>query len=168
MKCPYCLSDNDRVIDSRTSEDAFSIRRRRQCNQCEKRFTTYERITELDIKVIKKNGTVEVFNPEKIRQGMHRACWKRPLSESDLEQAILEIIQQIYRYPDSEIPSLEIGEIVLERLSHLDDVAYIRFASVYREFRDVPDFVEKLRPILNQHNLFFNDSAKPIKKKTPS
>ena len=158
MKCPYCLCDNDRVIDSRLSEDAFSIRRRRQCNQCEKRYTTYERITEIDIKVIKKSGEVEIFNPEKIRQGLHRACWKRPICEADLERAILEIIQQIYRHPDSEIPSLDIGEIVMERLLQLDDVAYIRFASVYREFRNIHDFVDKLRPILNQNNLFFNDA----------
>lgn len=153
MKCPYCRVDNDRVIDTRISEEGFAIRRRRICNQCEKRFTTYERVTELDIKVIKKDGARENFKPEKIRQGLERACWKRPIPTGVLEQAIFEITQKIYQAVDSEIESQAIGEIVMNQLIEIDDVAYIRFASVYRQFADIHDFVEEVRPILDRNEL---------------
>lgn len=162
MKCPYCQIDNDRVIDSRISEEGFAIRRRRICNQCEKRFTTYERVTELDIKVVKKDGARENFKPEKIRQGLERACWKRPIPTDALEQAIFEITQKIYQAADAEIDSQAIGEIVMSQLIEIDDVAYIRFASVYRQFADIHDFVEEVRPILDRNDLKIdsgNDSA---------
>jgi transcriptional repressor NrdR len=159
MKCPYCLTDNDRVIDSRVCEDGFSIRRRRACNDCDKRFTTYERVTELDIKVVKKDGTREVFNPEKIRNGLERACWKRPIPTDLLERTILEITQLVYQHSGSEITSHEIGGLVMSKLINIDDVAYIRFASVYRQFTGIHDFVEEVRPILDRNRLFIGEQG---------
>ncbi len=148
MKCPYCKVDNDKVVDSRSSEDGFSIRRRRRCLECEKRFTTYERVAELDVFVVKKDNSREPFNPEKIRKGVERACWKRPIATSKVEEAITRIIQGVYLYSKSEIESELIGEMVMEMLIELDDVAYIRFASVYRQFKDIHDFFNEVRPIL--------------------
>lgn len=158
MKCPYCLTDNDRVIDSRNCEDGFSIRRRRACNECEKRFTTYERVAELEIKVVKKDGTRETFKPEKIRRGLERACWKRPIPTDLLEKAILEVTQQVYQHSASEITSHEIGELVMNKLINIDDVAYIRFASVYRQFTGIHDFVEEVRPILDKNRLYITEA----------
>ncbi len=153
MKCPYCLEDNDRVTDSRVSEDGFAIRRRRICDNCSKRFTTYERVVELDIKVVKKDGSRELFEVEKIRRGLERACWKRPIPTDVVEQAILEIAQQVYQHPESEITSHEIGEMVMSKLIHIDEVAYIRFASVYRQFSGIHDFVEEVQPMLDRGNV---------------
>jgi len=153
MKCPYCQIDNDRVIDSRSSEDSFVIRRRRVCNACEKRFTTYERVAELDIRVVKKDGAREPFRPEKVRQGMERACWKRPIPTDDLERIITEIVQGIYMHDDSEIDSQIIGEMVMNKLIDLDGVAYIRFASVYRQFTDIHDFFDEVKPILEKNKI---------------
>ena len=153
MKCPYCQVDNDRVIDSRSSEDSFVIRRRRVCNSCEKRFTTYERVAELDIRVVKKDGAREPFRPEKIRQGMERACWKRPIPTDDLEKIITEIVQGVYMHDDSEIDSQLIGEMVMNKLMDLDGVAYIRFASVYRQFTDIHDFFDEVKPILDKNKI---------------
>jgi transcriptional repressor NrdR len=153
MKCPYCQIDNDRVIDSRSSEDSFVIRRRRVCNTCEKRFTTYERVAELDIRVVKKDGAREPFRPEKIRQGMERACWKRPIPTDDLERIIMEIVQGVYMHDDAEIDSQIIGEMVMNKLIDLDGVAYIRFASVYRQFTDIHDFFDEVKPILEKNKI---------------
>ena len=153
MKCPYCQTDNDKVIDSRSSEDGFVIRRRRMCVDCEKRFTTYERVAELEIRVVKKDGSREPFRPEKIRQGLERACWKRPIPTDRVEQVVTEIIQGVYMHGKSEVPSDVIGEMVMEKLVELDDVAYIRFASVYRQFRDIHDFFQEVRPILDKNHL---------------
>ncbi len=153
MKCPYCQIDNDRVIDSRSSEDSFVIRRRRMCNACEKRFTTYERVAELDIRVVKKDGARELFRPEKIRMGLERACWKRPIATDDLERIITEIVQGVYMHDDSEIDSQIIGEMVMEKLIDLDGVAYIRFASVYRQFTDIHDFFDEVKPILERNKI---------------
>ncbi len=153
MKCPYCQADNDKVIDSRSSEDGFVIRRRRMCVECEKRFTTYERVAELDIRVIKKDGAREPFRPEKIRKGLERACWKRPIPTEDVERVIMEIVQGVYVHGNDEIDSQMIGEMVMDKLIDLDDVAYIRFASVYRQFTDVHDFMEEVRPILDRNQI---------------
>lgn len=153
MKCPYCQVDNDKVIDSRSGEEGFVIRRRRMCLGCDKRFTTYERVAELEIRVVKKDGSREPFRPEKIRQGMERACWKRPIPTDKVEEVIMEIIQGVYMHNKSEIDSRSIGEMVMEKLVELDDVAYIRFASVYRQFRDIHDFFDEVRPILDKNNL---------------
>jgi transcriptional repressor NrdR len=155
MKCPFCQSENDKVIDSRSVEEGFAIRRRRQCVQCGKRFSTYERVAELDIRVIKRDGARETLQPKKIRQGLERACWKRPIQTEELEATIIEILQEIFVHADPEIESQEIGEIVMRRLLELDDVAYIRFASVYRQFKDVHDFVDVVRPILERHQSDF-------------
>lgn len=153
MKCPYCQNDNDKVIDSRSGEEGFVIRRRRMCVACDKRFTTYERVAELEIRVVKKDGSREPFRPEKIRQGMERACWKRPIPTDKVEEVIMEIVQGVYMHNQSEIDSQIIGEMVMEKLVELDDVAYIRFASVYRQFRDIHDFFDEVRPILDKNNL---------------
>lgn len=153
MRCPYCQDDNDRVIDSRSGEDGFVTRRRRLCQSCDRRFTTYERIAELDVRVVKKDGARETFQPEKIRRGLERACWKRPIPTARVEQVISEIVQEVYTIAEQEIDSQQIGEMVMEKLIELDDVAYIRFASVYRQFKDIHDFVAEVRPILDRNQL---------------
>jgi len=151
MKCPFCQVDHDKVIDSRTNEDGFVIRRRRMCLECGKRFTTHERVVELDIRVVKKDGAREPFRHEKIRKGLERACWKRPIPTHELEQVMMKIIQAVYSHDDSEIHTQEIGEMIMDHLIELDDVAYIRFASVYRQFADARDFVDEVRPILDRN-----------------
>ncbi len=150
MKCPFCQADNDRVIDSRSHEEGYVIRRRRQCCECERRFTTYERVAEMDVKVVKKDGTREPYLPEKVRRGIELACWKRPIPTGRVEQIIGDIQQEIYLLGETEVDSRSIGELIMEKLSVLDQVAYIRFASVYREFKDLHDFVDEVGPMLNK------------------
>ena len=150
MKCPFCGFDNDKVIDSRTGEDGIVIRRRRECATCERRFTTYERVAELNVQVIKKNNVREPFNTDKIRDGLLRACWKRPVSDEQIEALISAVEQHVYTEFDAEIESSELGNIVIEHLRELDEVAYVRFASVYRQFKDVHDFYNELQPMLNK------------------
>lgn len=150
MKCPFCRDDNDRVIDSRASQDGFAIRRRRECLSCKRRYTTYERLEEMTLKVVKKDGVRETFDREKIRQGLARACWKRPVSDEQIEGVVLEVENEIYAKFDSEVDSREIGELVMQQLGKLDQVAYVRFASVYRDFKDVDDFVDELTPMLSR------------------
>ena len=159
MKCPYCKTDNDKVVDSRSSEDGYVIRRRRQCQSCDKRFTTYERVAELDLRVVKKDGSREPFRPEKIRKGLERACWKRPIPTDQVEQVIVEIVQEVFSTGGPEIDSQHVGEMVMEKLIELDDVAYIRFASVYRQFKDIHDFVNEVRPILDRNHLKVTDKS---------
>ena len=142
MKCPYCQQDNDKVIDSRSSQDGYAIRRRRQCLACERRWTTYERLEESPLKVVKKDGSRSPFERSKIRRGLARACEKRPISDEQIDAIICEVEDDIYRNCGREVPSEYIGEQVIERLRKLDQVAYVRFASVYREFKDVSDFVD--------------------------
>ncbi|MBX7168750.1 MAG: transcriptional regulator NrdR [Pirellulales bacterium] len=148
MKCPFCKSDNDRVIDSRASEDGFAIRRRRECVSCGRRYTTYERIEEAVIKVVKKDGVRVPFEREKIKHGLLRACWKRPVSDAQIEQLVASIENEVYANFEGEVPSEQIGELVMKHLRQLDEVAYIRFASVYRAFKDAQDFAEELEPML--------------------
>ena len=148
MRCPFCQTDNDRVLDSRSSEEGYAIRRRRECMQCKRRYTTYERLEELAIKVVKKDGIREPFSREKIRRGLARACWKRPLSDDQIDTVVAEIESDVYANFESEIETQELGAMVMEHLGRLDQVAYVRFASVYREFKDVHDFVDELEPIL--------------------
>ena len=159
MKCPFCKLDNDKVIDSRSGEEGFVIRRRRLCQSCDRRFTTYERVAEVDIRVVKKDRSREQFKAEKIRQGVERACWKRPIPTAEVEKVITEIVQEVYLVGESEIDSDRIGEMVMEKLIELDEVAYIRFASVYRQFKDIHDFVEEVRPML--HRPKKNNSGPP-------
>lgn len=148
MKCPFCRIDNDRVVDSRTNEDGTTIRRRRECLACRRRYTTYERVEEAVIKVIKKDGGRVPFEREKIRQGLEKACWKRPVSLAQIEQVVTDIERDVYETCESEIESRHLGEMVMRHLRQLDQVAFVRFASVYREFKDVRDFVDELEPML--------------------
>lgn len=153
MKCPYCKTDNDKVVDSRSSADGYVIRRRRHCQSCDRRFTTYERVAEVDLRVVKKDGSREPFLPEKIRQGIERACWKRPIPTEKVEQVFIEIVQEVFMLGGPEVDSQLVGELVMEKLIDLDDVAYIRFASVYRQFKDIHDFVNEVRPILDRNQI---------------
>jgi transcriptional repressor NrdR len=147
MKCPYCQVDNDRVLDSRASEDGFVTRRRRECLACGQRYTTYERV-EPTIKVIKKDGTRVPFDREKIKVGLEKACWKRPISDAQLEAIVTEVENNVQANFHTEVESRYLGELVMDLLRKLDQVAYVRFASVYRQFEDVHDFVDELRPML--------------------
>lgn len=150
MRCPFCRVDHDRVIDSRASQDGFAIRRRRECMNCKRRFTTYEHLEEMQIKVVKKGGVREPFSREKVRSGLAKACWKRPVSDEQIDALVSSLEADLYRNYDSEIESTELGELVMHRLSEVDQVAYVRFASVYREFKDARDFVDEIRPMLSR------------------
>ena len=149
MKCPHCQQDNDRVIDSRASEDGAAIRRRRECLDCRYRYTTYERVDRTSIKVIKKDGVREPFDRQRLKAGLEKACWKRPISDARLEQIVTAVENDVESKFDSEVESRYLGELVMHHLRQLDQVAYVRFASVYRQFEDVQDFVDELRPMLS-------------------
>lgn len=136
------------MIDSRASQDGAAIRRRRECLSCDRRYTTYERPEETTIKVVKKDGSRAPFDREKIQKGLERACWKRPISTRQIEATVEAIENDVYQGYETEIESAELGQLVMEHLRELDQVAFVRFASVYREFKDAQDFVEELRPIL--------------------
>lgn len=148
MRCPFCRVDNDRVIDSRAGDDGNIIRRRRECLGCKKRFTTYERVERQLLTVVKKDGEREPFDRDKIKRGLAKACWKRPVSEEDIEGVVSALETELYGALDGDVPSEVIGERLMELLRQLDQVAFVRFASVYREFKDVRDFVDELEPIL--------------------
>jgi transcriptional repressor NrdR len=149
MKCPYCSEIDNKVIDSRLSKDASVIRRRRECLACSRRFTTYEHIEEIPIMIIKKDGRRELFNRDKVRSGMLKACEKRNISMNSIEEFIDNMERDLRESEEKEIPSSVIGEKIMMKLHELDDVAYVRFASVYREFKDVNDFVEELKKLLS-------------------
>jgi len=149
MRCPFCRIDNDRVIDSRASEDG-AIRRRRECLSCKRRYTTYERVEEMSLKVVKKSGEREPFSREKMRLGLAKACWKRPISDEQIDAVVAKVESEIYGHFDTEIDSRSLGELVMRHLAELDQVAFVRFASVYREFKDVKDFVDELQPMLQR------------------
>ncbi len=136
------------MIDSRASEDDKAIRRRRECEHCQKRFTTYERIEEVPLMVIKKNGLREEFNRSKVLNGLTKACWKRPVSMGDIEKAVDEIENELYRLGKTEVESMVIGELVMEKLKELDEIAYIRFASVYKQFKDIDSFMGELKKLI--------------------
>ncbi|MBM6926746.1 transcriptional regulator NrdR [Pseudoflavonifractor phocaeensis] len=148
MKCPYCAHPESKVVDSRPADEGSSIRRRRECLACHKRFTTYETMESLPLMVIKKDGSRQTFDKTKLLNGMIRACEKRPVSFSTLEQVANEIEQILQNEMDREIPSARIGELVMERLKGVDEVAYVRFASVYRQFKDISTFMEELNKLL--------------------
>jgi len=150
MRCPFCRADNDRVIDSRASEDKYAIRRRRECLGCKRRYTTYERLEEMAIKVVKKHGERQPFSREKMRQGLEKACWKRPISDEQIAAIIAAVETDVFANFDQEVDSCDLGTLVMEKLGALDQVAFVRFASVYREFKDVRDFGEELQPVLNK------------------
>lgn len=149
MKCPYCGEIDNKVMDSRLSKDATVIRRRRECVDCKRRFTTYEHIEEIPLMIIKKDGRREIFNREKVRQGMAKACEKRNISVEVIEEFIDNLERDLKEIEEKEIPASVVGEKIMARLHELDDVAYVRFASVYREFKDVNDFFSELKKLLN-------------------
>ena len=150
MRCPFCREDNDRVVDSRSSKDGFVIRRRRECLECRRRFTTYERIEETPLRVVKKDGSRVPFDRDKIRNGLLKACEKRPVSVNLIEDITSQIEVEIHEMFDKEVRSKFIGELVMNKLQSLDQVAYVRFASVYREFKDVREFLDELKPMLEK------------------
>ena len=152
MKCPFCSHENTRVIDSRPAEDNNSIRRRRVCDECGKRFTTYEKIETIPLIIIKKDNNREAFDRSKIEAGVLRACHKRPVSAQQITTLVDEVENEIFNREEREIPSGTIGELVMNKLKDLDAVAYVRFASVYREFKDVNTFMDELKGVLNDKN----------------
>ncbi len=148
MKCPFCAFENDRVVDSRESKEGESIRRRRECLQCGKRFTTYERIDEIPYMVVKKDGRREKFERQKVLNGLMRACEKRPIPIGKLEQIVNEAEAFVIDSPERERTTRELGELIMNRLKKYDKVAYVRFASVYLEFKDVQEFMSELQDLL--------------------
>ena len=152
MKCPFCSHENTRVIDSRPAEDNNSIRRRRVCDECGKRFTTYEKIETIPLIIIKKDNNREAYDRAKIEAGVLRACHKRPVSAQQITTLVDEVENEIFNREEREIPSGTIGELVMNKLKDLDAVAYGRFASVYREFKDVNTFMDELKSVLNDKN----------------
>ena len=148
MRCPFCAHPESKVVDSRPSDEGSSIRRRRECLACHKRFTTYETMESLPLMVVKKDGSRQSFDKSKLLNGMIRACEKRPVSFGTLEEMANEIEQALQNEMDREIPSTRIGELVMERLKSVDEVAYVRFASVYRQFKDISTFMEELNKLL--------------------
>ena len=150
MKCPFCGHENTRVIDSRPAEENNSIRRRRVCDECAKRFTTYEKIETIPLIVIKKDNNREAYDRSKIEGGVFRACHKRPVSADEINQLVDSVETEVFNKEDKEIPSQVIGEIVMSKLKELDAVAYVRFASVYREFKDINTFMDELKKILDK------------------
>lgn len=149
MKCPFCNQDDTRVVDSRPADDNSSIRRRRLCDACGKRFTTYEKVETIPLIVIKKDQTRERYDRRKVEDGVMRACYKRPTPIQKIREMIDEVEMEIFRREEKEIESKVIGEIVMDRLKDLDAVVYVRFASVYREFKDVNTFMDELKKFLN-------------------
>lgn len=150
MKCPFCGNDNTRVIDSRPADDNFSIRRRRLCDECGKRFTTYEKVETIPLIIIKKDNNREQYDRSKLEAGVLRACHKRPVSADQISHLIDEVETEIFNMEEKEIPSNVIGELVMDKLREIDAVAYVRFASVYREFKDVNTFMNELKKMLNK------------------
>ncbi|MGI6095312.1 MAG: transcriptional regulator NrdR [Lachnospiraceae bacterium] len=148
MRCPYCNQDNTRVVDSRPVEDTNSIRRRRMCDGCGKRFTTYEKVENIPMVVIKKDQTRDQYDRSKLEAGVRRACYKRPIPVQEIEDLLDEIETAIFNMEEKEVSSSVIGELVMDKLKDLDPVAYVRFASVYREFKDVNTFMDELKKML--------------------
>ena len=159
MKCPYCGKENTRVIDSRPAEESKSIRRRRQCDICGKRFTTYEKVETIPLVVIKKDNNRESYDRSKLEAGILSSCHKRPVSVDKITVLIDELENIIFNMEEKEIPSCKIGELVMDKLKELDQVAYVRFASVYREFKDVNTFMDELKKMLDD-----NESSKKAEK----
>lgn len=152
MKCPYCGGTDGKVVDSRESKGGEVIRRRRECDACNRRFTSYEKIEDVPIMVVKKDGVREIFNTNKIIQGILRATEKRPVSRAEIEKIVDKIEQLVQQSPEKEYATREIGGHVMESLKSLDKVAYVRFASVYREFKDISEFINELQDLLKESN----------------
>ncbi len=152
MKCQFCNCADSRVVDSRPTDDGNSIRRRRECINCGRRFTTYEKVEAQQLLVIKKDNSRELFDPQKVRSGIIAACHKRPVSASEIEKLVNSIEQVAYNNLQEEITTRQIGEMVMDALRKLDEVAYIRFASVYRSFTDIPTFMQELKALVSEHD----------------
>ncbi len=152
MKCPYCEKIDTKVIDSRPTEEGHAIRRRRECDNCKRRFTTYEKVEEIPMMVIKKDGNREVFDRNKVLNGIIKACEKRPVSMKDIDNIVDEIEKGLSNMMEKEIESRVIGEIIMDHLKRLDEVAYVRFASVYRQFKDINTFISELEKLLSDSN----------------
>ncbi|MCI7146497.1 MAG: transcriptional regulator NrdR [Clostridiales bacterium] len=152
MRCPYCENEDSKVIDSRHTEDGRAIRRRRECEACGKRFTTYEKVEEMILMVIKKDGSRQAFDRNKLMNGIIRACEKRPVSVTDIEKIVDSIERKLNNTMEKEVESTLIGELVMDKLKDLDEVAYVRFASVYRQFTDVNTFVQEVERLLTNRN----------------
>jgi transcriptional repressor NrdR len=150
MKCPYCSNEATKVVDSREAKEGFAVRRRRRCPKCSKRFTTYENILEIPFMVIKKDGKREKFDRNKLMEGLLKAAHKRPIPITELEAIIDEVENRLQEKPDREINTEEIGAYIMERLKHLDKVAYVRFASVYRQFKDLSEFMDEMQHLLRE------------------
>lgn len=150
MKCPFCSHENTRVIDSRPAEDNNSIRRRRVCDECGKRFTTYEKVETIPLIIIKKDNNREAYDRSKIEAGVLRACHKRPISAAQINQLVDEVETEIFNLEEKEISSDVIGELVMNKLKELEAVAYVRFASVYREFKDINTFMDELKKVMSK------------------
>lgn len=150
MRCPYCQDFESRVVDSRSSEDGTTIRRRRECNGCKRRFTTYERVEERPLLVIKKNGNSEQFSRDKLFRGIMRACEKRPVKVEEIEDIVAQIERELRDNYDREVSSIIVGEKVMDKLQSLDEVAYVRFASVYRQFGDLNSFIKTIEQLKNR------------------
>ncbi len=150
MKCPFCNYENTKVIDSRPAEETNSIRRRRVCEDCGKRFTTYEKIETLPVMIVKKDHTREAYDRSKVEKGIMRACHKRPISSEQMSEAVDSVENGIFSLEKSEVDSSYVGELIMEKLKGLDPVAYVRFASVYREFKDADTFMEELKKFLDK------------------
>ena len=153
MRCPHCGCQEDKVIDSRTSRDGAAVRRRRECNACGHRFTTHEAIIQAELKVIKRNGTLEDLDRSKIRTGIEKACWKRDITPEVIDQIVDTVVASIETDFDREVPTSEIGRRTMEELRKFDKVAYVRFASVYRDFKDIDEFIEEIRTIGHHSSL---------------
>ena len=149
MKCPFCSNEETKVIDSRPTEEGHTIRRRRECENCKRRFTTYEKVEDIPLIVVKKDGTREVFDTKKALNGIIKACEKRPVSLRDMEKVVDEIEKGLSNMMEKEIESKVIGEIIMNHLKDLDEVAYVRFASVYRQFKDINSFVSELEKLIS-------------------
>jgi len=152
MKCRYCASIESKVIDSRPTEDGSAIRRRRECINCGKRFTTYEKIEEIPIMVVKRDGRREPFDSDKIRMGIRKACEKRPIAADVQDKLVEDVSREVFNTLASEVTTRDIGEILMRKLKDVDEVAYVRFASVYREFKDTQTFMKELQHLLDEKN----------------
>lgn len=156
MKCPFCGHDNTRVIDSRPSDENNSIRRRRVCDECQKRFTTYEKVETIPLIVIKKDSKRESYDRAKLESGILRACYKRPVSADEITRLVDQVETELFSREEREVPSSVIGELVMDKLKDLESVAYVRFASVYREFKDINTFMDELKKVIEKEKLTCN------------
>ena len=160
IKCPFCHEDSNRVVETEIGEGGFAVRRHRECLSCRRQYTTFERSEERSIKVIKKDGTRAPFVRQKIRQGLEKACWKRPISDEQIEAIVVAVESEVHARSEPEVPTSDLGEMVMQHLRKLDQVAFVRFASVYRQFQDVQDFVDELDEMISKERSPSGHAAK--------